>query len=113
MRSPLRWKMLHWTWGAFFLTFVVWFNLSPFKSTPGRALRLSEAQLNTLLICNVALTIPARVAIGMLVDRFGPRRVYTWLLAMAAVPCVLCAAATQYWQLVVCRLLISCAGAGF
>lgn len=111
--EPARWRMLHFTWLAFFLTFVVWFNLAPFKSTIGRVLHLSEAELNTLLICNVALTIPARIAIGMLVDRFGPRRVYTGLLLSVALPCFLGAFATHYWQMVVARLLVSCVGAGF
>jgi NNP family nitrate/nitrite transporter-like MFS transporter len=74
---------------------------------------LSEAQLAVLLICNVALTIPARIIVGALVDRFGPRRVYTWLLVAASLPCIGCALANEYWQLVVCRLLVSCIGAGF
>src|SRR5439155_2292888 len=111
--EPGRWRMLHFTWIAFFLTFVAWFNLAPFKSTIGRVLHLSEAELNTLLICNVALTIPARIAIGMLVDRFGPRRVFTALLLAVGLPCFLGAIATHYWQMVVARLLISCVGAGF
>jgi MFS transporter, NNP family, nitrate/nitrite transporter len=113
VRAAGRWKALHLTWIAFFLTFVVWFNIAPFKSTIGKALHLSEAQLAVLLICNVALTIPARIVVGALVDRFGPRRVYTWLLVAASVPCVAGAFATEYWQLVVCRLLVSCVGAGF
>lgn len=111
--EPARWRMLHLTWMSFFLTFVVWFNLAPFASTIGRALHLSADQLKTLLICNVALTIPARIFVGQLVDRFGPRRVFTWVLVGVAGPCVLCAMATSYWQLVICRLLVSCVGAGF
>ena len=49
----------------------------------------------------------------MLVDRFGPRRVYTWLLAFACVPCLAIAFSNHFWQLAICRLLISCVGAGF
>ena len=113
LRAIGRWKTLNLTWIAFFLTFVVWFNIAPFKSTIGKALHLSEAQLAVLLICNVALTIPARIIVGALVDRFGPRRVYTWLLVAASLPCIGCALANEYWQLVVCRLLVSCIGAGF
>ena len=112
-RAAGRWRTLNLAWTAFFLTFVVWFNLAPFKSTIGKQLGLTEAQLAVLLICNVALTIPARIAVGALVDRFGPRRVYTWLLVTATVPCVGCALAQEYWQLVICRLLVSCVGAGF
>src|SRR6478609_977632 len=108
-----RWRMLNLTWVSFFLTFVVWFNLAPFASTIGKALHLTADQVKTLLICNVALTIPSRILVGQLVDRFGPRRVFTWLLVGVAVPCAMCALATSYWQMVVGRLLVSCVGAGF
>ena len=108
-----RWTMLHLTWAAFFLTFVVWFNFPPLASTIASSLKLSPQQVKTLLICNVALTIPARIAVGAFVDRFGPRRVFTTLLLLVAFPCALCALATEFWQLVVGRLLVSCVGAGF
>lgn len=108
-----RWRVLHLTWPAFFLSFVAWFSLVPFASTIGRSLSLGAQQIQTLLICNVALTIPARIAVGMLVDRFGPKRVYSALLLAVAAPCVMCALASSYWQLVIARLLVSCVGAGF
>ena len=54
-----RWRMLNLTWVSFFLTFVVWFNLAPFTSSIARALHLMGEQVKTLMICNVALTIPA------------------------------------------------------
>jgi NNP family nitrate/nitrite transporter-like MFS transporter len=113
MHAKSRWTMLQLTWISFFLTFVAWFNLAPFSSSIARSLHLTQEQVKTLLICNVALTIPARIGVGMLVDRFGPRKVYTAILLVFAAPCVLCALATQYWQLVVARLLVSCIGAGF
>lgn len=112
-RHPGRWQTLNLAWIAFFLTFVVWFNLAPFKSTVARVLNLTNEQVTTLMICNVALTIPARILVGMLVDRFGPKRVYTGLLLAVSLPCIGCALATEYWQLVVGRLLVSCVGAGF
>lgn len=111
--EPGRWRMLNLTWVAFFLTFVVWYNLGAFSTTIARVLHLTKEQSQVLLLCNLALTIPARVGIGMLVDRFGPRRVYTWLLAFASVPCLAIAFSNHFWQLVICRLLISCVGAGF
>lgn len=113
MSPKSRWKTLHFTWVSFFLTFVVWFNFAPFASTIARALGLTADQLKALMICNVALTIRARTAVGALVDRFGPRRVFTSILLASAVPAILCAFATEYWHLVVCRLLVSCVGAGF
>src|SRR5205807_7092619 len=99
---PGRWRMLNFAWVAFFLTFVVWYNLGAFSTTIARVLHLSKEQSQVLLLCNLALTIPARIAIGMLVDRFGPRRVFTWILCFAAIPCLAIAVANQFWQLVIC-----------
>ena len=111
--QPGRWRILNLAWVCFFLTFVVWYSLGAFSTTIARVLHLTTEQSQVLLLCNLALTIPARVGIGMLVDRFGPRRVYTWLLVFASVPCLGVALSTHFWQLVICRLLISCVGAGF
>jgi NNP family nitrate/nitrite transporter-like MFS transporter len=83
-----RYRILHLTWFAFFLTFVCWFNFAPFATTIGKQLNLTPEQIKTLGICNLALTIPARIIIGMLLDRFGPKRTYTLLLMFAAVPCL-------------------------
>lgn len=71
-----RYRILHFTWFAFFLTFVCWFSFAPFATTIGKELSLSDPQIKTLGICNIALTIPARIIIGMLLDRFGPRITY-------------------------------------
>ncbi|HSI34715.1 MAG: MFS transporter [Phycisphaerae bacterium] len=113
MNVASRWKMLNLTWVSFFLTFVVWFNLAPFTSSIAKAMNLTKEQVHTLIICNVALTIPARIFVGRLVDRYGPRRVFSAILVIFAVPCLLFAMATEYWQLVVLRLAISGIGAGF
>jgi NNP family nitrate/nitrite transporter-like MFS transporter len=113
IRPAERWKMLNFTWIAFFLTFVVWYNLGAFSTTIARVLHLTKEQSQVLLLCNLALTIPARIAIGILVDRFGPRRVFSWVLVFASVPCVAIAFSNHFWQLVICRLAISCVGAGF
>ena len=108
-----RYKILHLTWFAFFLTFVCWFNFAPFATTIGKELHLEEAQIKTLLICNLALTIPARIIIGMLLDKLGPRITYSVLLMFAVVPCLTTAMSQNFGQLVVSRLLMGIVGAGF
>ena len=75
-----RYKILHLTWFAFFLTFVVWFNFPPFATTIAQDFGLERPQLLTIGLCNVALTVPARVVIGMLLDKYGPRLTYSLLL---------------------------------
>ncbi len=62
---------LHKTWFAFFMTFYVWFNMAPLASTIIKDTGLTLDQIKVLAICNVALTVPARVIIGMLSDRIG------------------------------------------
>lgn len=108
-----RYKILHLTWFAFFLTFVCWFNFAPFATTIGKDLHLEEAQIKTLLICNLALTIPARIIIGMLLDKFGPRITYSFLLMFAIVPCLATAMSQNFTELVISRLLMGIVGAGF
>lgn len=106
-------RLLHLNWFAFFMTFVVWFSHAPLLTHIRDAFDLTPDQIKALLIINVALTIPARVVIGSLVDRYGPRYVYSGLLMVAAVPCFWFAMATTFEQLAITRLLLGCVGAGF
>jgi len=80
-------RILHLSWFAFFLSFLVWFNHAPLLGAMRDTFGLSDQQIKTLLILNVALTIPARIIIGMLVDAFGPRRIYSGLLFVSAFLC--------------------------
>jgi len=108
-----RYRILHLTWFAFFLTFVVWFNFAPFATAVKADLGLSEPQLRTLALCNVALTVPARIIVGMVLDRFGPRITFSCLLIYAAIPCLAFAFAQNFTQLVYSRLALSIVGCGF
>lgn len=106
-------KILHLTWMAFFITFVVWFNHAPLLVAIQSSLGLSDAQIKTLLILNVALTIPARIVIGMLVDQFGPRKIYSLLLLITSGICFFFAMASTFEQLALARFLMGFVGAGF
>lgn len=108
-----KYRTLHLTWVAFFLTFVVWFNFAPFSVTIGRQLGLDAGQLGTIALCNVALTVPARIFVGMALDRFGPRRVFGGILLYAAVPSIVFATADSFTVLVASRLALGVVGAGF
>lgn len=108
-----RYRILHLSWFAFFLTFVVWFNFAPFATAVKADLDLSEAQVRTILLCNVALTVPARIIIGMLLDKLGPRITYSAILIYAAIPCFTFALAQNFSHLVLSRLALSVVGCGF
>lgn len=108
-----RYRILHLTWFAFFLSFVVWFNFAPLQIAVKETLALTEEQIRTLTICNVTLTVPARIIIGMVLDKYGPRITYSILLIYAAIPCIGFAIAQEFHQLVITRLALSIVGAGF
>jgi len=106
-------RVLHFTWFAFFLSFVVWFNHAPLLASMREAMDLSDQQVKTLLILNVALTIPARIVVGILVDRFGPRITYSALLAIGGWLCFFFAFAQSFQTLALARFLLGFVGAGF
>ena len=55
-------RVLHYTWIAFFLTFFVWFNMAPLKTAMVESFDfLNGSNFKSLMLCNVALTIPARI----------------------------------------------------
>jgi NNP family nitrate/nitrite transporter-like MFS transporter len=106
-------KILHFSWIAFFITFFVWFNHAPLLGHIAESLGLSKSEVKTLLILNVALTIPARIVIGMLTDKFGPRITYASLLFIASFPCFAFALSDSFVEAAVSRFLLGFIGAGF
>ena len=106
-------RILHYTWFAFFMTFVVWLSLGPLMPFIKEALGLTDQQAKVLLILNVAMTIPARIIVGMLVDRFGPRIMYTGILISGGAISIAFAWADSYEQLAILRFLSGFIGAGF
>ena len=106
-------RILHMTWFAFFLSFFVWFNHAPLMGVIRETFDLTNQQVKALLIINVALTIPARIIVGMLVDHFGPRRMYSLLLFTGSFICFGFAIADSYEQLALMRFLLGFVGAGF
>ena len=108
-----KYRTLHLTWFAFFLTFVAWFNMAPLATTIKADLSLTDQDLKVLMICNVALTVPARIIIGMLLDKFGPRKTYSGLLIILSIPSFAFALGNDMTTLVISRLFLSMIGAGF
>ncbi len=106
-------KILHMSWLAFFISFVVWFNFAPLMASIRETFGLSDQEVKLLLILNVALTIPARIIIGMLVDKYGPKITFSVLLAAASVFCFLFAFADTFEKLAVYRFMLGFVGAGF
>ena len=107
-------RALHLTWIAFFITFYVWFNMAPLASSMLKSVNwLTADDLRLFAIANVALTIPARIIVGMALDRFGPRRVFSVLMVLMAIPALVFAFGNTMTQLLVSRLVLSSIGASF
>ncbi|WP_296473726.1 MFS transporter [Roseinatronobacter sp.] len=107
-------KALHLTWIAFFISFYVWFNMAPLASSMLRSVDwLTRDDIRLFAIANVALTIPARIIVGMALDRYGPRRVFSILMVLMAVPTFVFAFGDTREVLFMSRLVLSSIGASF
>jgi len=112
--SKERIRTLHFTWIAFFVTFYVWFNMAPLATTMLENIEwLTKDHIKILAICNVALTIPARIVIGALIDRYGPRVVFSLLMIVMSIPAFLFTFGNNFTQLLISRLILGSIGAGF
>ncbi len=106
-------KTLHLSWVAFFISFIVWFNHAPLMAMIRDDLGLNKQEVTAILILNVALTIPARVIIGMFVDKFGPRAVFSALLFISSFLCFFFALSDSFEVMALARFLMGFVGAGF
>ena len=106
-------KILHLSWMAFFISFVVWFNHAPLLISIKETLGLTDQEIKTILILNVALTIPARIVVGMLVDKYGSKIMFPMLLGISSVICFFFAMAENFEQLAAARFMLGFVGAGF
>src|SRR5687768_120200 len=79
-------RAFHMTWAAFFLCFFSWFAVAPLMAVVRKDLGLTAAQVGNIIIASVAATVIARLLVGWLCDRYGPRRTYAVLLAVGALP---------------------------
>lgn len=106
-------RTLHYTWFAFFMTFVVWLGLGPMMPFIQESLALTDQQAKVLLILNVGMTIPARIIVGMLVDRLGPKIMFSSILIFGGSISIAFAWADDYETLAILRFLSGFIGAGF
>jgi len=107
-------RALHLTWIAFYICFFVWFGMAPLASSMLKSVNwLTPEDLKLFAIANVALTIPARILVGMALDHWGPRRVFSVLLVVMAAPALFFAFGDSRVQLLVSRLILGSIGASF
>ncbi len=106
-------RVLHLGWVAFFITFFMWFCHASLMPLIQQYFELTSAQAKALLVLNVALTIPARTIVGMLVDKYGPRLMFAIILVVSGILCLGFSMSQNYNQLALMRFLLGFSGAGF
>ena len=112
LRTP-QMRAFHMSWFAFFLCFFAWFGIAPLMAIVRDELGLSKEQIGNTIIASVAITIVARLFIGWLCDRVGPRLSYTFLLILGSLPVMGIGLAHSYESFLLFRLGIGVIGASF
>jgi NNP family nitrate/nitrite transporter-like MFS transporter len=101
------------TWLTFFVCIFGWFGLAPLMPTIRADLGLSKSQVGNTIIAAVSATIFARLVVGRLCDIWGPRKTYTVLLILGAIPVMLVGLSHSYTTFLLFRLAIGVIGASF
>ncbi|MEB0138508.1 MULTISPECIES: MFS transporter [unclassified Undibacterium] len=106
-------RAFHLTWMAFFACFFAWFACAPLMPVIKAEFHLTLAQIANINIAAVAVTILVRLIVGPMCDRFGPRKTYTGLLLLGAIPVLGVAMSQSYESFLFFRLCIGAVGASF
>ncbi|MFC1758323.1 MFS transporter [Planctomycetota bacterium] len=106
-------RAFHMSWFAFFLCFFAWFGIAPLMAVVKEEFSLTKEQIGNTIIASVAITILARLFIGWLCDRIGPRLSYTLLLIVGSIPVMAIGLAQSYVSFLLFRLGIGVIGASF
>lgn len=106
-------RAFHMTWLAFFLCFFGWFGIAPLMPIVRDELGLTKEQVGNTIIASVAITVLARLLVGWLCDKYGPRRTYAWLLVLGSLPVMLIGLSHNYETFLLFRLAIGAIGASF
>lgn len=112
LRTP-QMRAFHMSWFAFFLCFFAWFGIAPLMAIVREELGMTKTQVGNTIIASVAITIIARLFIGWLCDRIGPRLSYTILMIVGSIPVMSIGLANSYESFLLFRLGIGVIGASF
>ena len=112
IKSP-QMRAFHMSWFAFFLCFMAWFGIAPLMKVVREEMSLTKEQVGWCIIGSVAVTVLARLFIGWLCDRIGPRLAYTWLLLLGSIPVMSIGFADSYTSFLLFRVAIGVIGASF
>ena len=106
-------RAFHLTWITFFLCFFGWFGIAPLMPIIRKDLGLTQGQVGNIIIASVSITIFARLFIGWLCDKIGPRICYSILLILGSIPVMMIGFSHSYESFLLFRLAIGVIGASF
>ncbi len=95
------------------VSFVVWSMISPIAPQLTKLYHLSTFDKSVLVATPVLLGSILRIPLGMLTDRYGGRKTYTWLLVYLALPLLGISYAHSFGSLVFWEVLLGVAGTSF
>jgi NNP family nitrate/nitrite transporter-like MFS transporter len=111
-RTPAM-RAFHMAWFSFFLCFFAWFGIAPLMKVVRDEMGLTKDQVGWCIIGSVAITVLARMAIGRICDRVGPRLAFTWLLVIGSIPVMAIGLAHNFTTFLLFRVAIGIIGAAF
>lgn len=99
---------------AFTVSFYAWSMLGPLGPDLQDLMALSELQLAMLIAVPVLLGSLLRIPLGVITDRHGGRKVFTWLMALTLIPLTGLAIWHESFPWVIgCALFLGLGGASF
>src|SRR5262249_30580336 len=98
---------------AFAVSFACWSLISPLATQIKADLHLDDTAKSVLIAVPVLLGSLMRIPMGVLSDRFGGRKVYTWLLLFTLLPVAFMGFANSFWTYVLGGFFLGVAGASF
>ncbi|KFH65141.1 hypothetical protein MVEG_08622 [Podila verticillata NRRL 6337] len=106
-------RAMHLSWLSFFIAFIGWFAIPPLMPTIKADLKLTPSQIADSNLTSVSATILARLIIGPLCDRYGPRKAMVGLLLLGSITIGSAGLASDAKGLIIVRFFIGIVGAAF
>ncbi|KAI9496941.1 major facilitator superfamily domain-containing protein [Zychaea mexicana] len=106
-------RALHFAWLSFMVAFIAWYAIPPIVYDMSVDLGLTSMDIFNSNMAVVSITIVARLVVGPLCERYGPRRVMAGILVCGAIPCGLTGLITNGAGLIALRAVIGILGATF
>ncbi|KAG0033206.1 High-affinity nitrate transporter 2.1 [Podila clonocystis] len=106
-------RAMHLSWLSFFIAFLGWFAIPPLMPTIKSDLKLTPHNISDANLTSVSATILARLIIGPICDRYGPRKAMAGLLLIGAITIGLAGFVSDANGLIISRFFIGIVGATF